>query len=480
MPCPRDSSRPRAVRVAGLFAALPALALLLFLASPGLAAPYSPAQGLASFDQVDRVIAEHYYDPTFGGVDWDAWCAELRPRAAAAGDIQHLRGVLWDLLLRLPSSHVGLLPAAADTSLLPLPPGAEADRRLAWTLLAAVPRYLGRADPGIDARILDGEAVVWRIRPGSPADRAGVRPGWIVRAVAGRPLEASYRTVLDELGTQIGKESLRKVERRLRLVLLREKLSGRAESRVPVTFEDGGGERRAMVLTREDPPGAAVKIGGLPALHPEVEARRIPVAGGTVGLLTVNVWVPSVLEPVRAAMDTLRDAAGLVLDLRGNPGGDHRLAGLMAGYFLDRDADLGTFRSREASFAVKAVPGWVGGGEGAFVPFEGPVAILTDGLTASTSEILTAGLKDLDRARQFGEPTAGALLLATVESLPDGDGLLYPTHAYRRPDGEAVEGKPLKPDDEEKLRRKDLLEGRDRALEAAVKWIVAERRSDRR
>ena len=72
--------------------------------------------------------------------------------------------------------------------------------------------------------------------------------------------------------------------------------------------------------------------------------------------------------------------------------------------------------------------------------FKGPVAVLVDGSSASTSEILAGGLKDLGRARIFGERTAAAALPSLIEKLPNGDGFQYAIANYISDGGKPLEG----------------------------------------
>jgi carboxyl-terminal processing protease len=103
--------------------------------------------------------------------------------------------------------------------------------------------------------------------------------------------------------------------------------------------------------------------------------------------------------------------------------------------------------------------------------FDGPLAILVDGLSISTSEILAGGLQDLKRARIFGTNTAGAALPSQVEKLPNGDAFQYAVADYVSFGGKRLEGAGVKPDVEVRPDRKMLLAGKDAILEAAVRWI---------
>ena len=109
-------------------------------------------------------------------------------------------------------------------------------------------------------------------------------------------------------------------------------------------------------------------------------------------------------------------------------------------------------------------------------PFLGPLAILVDGCSASTSEILAGGMKDLGRARIIGTRTAGAALPSVFTRLPDGDGFQYAVANYISEGGQALEGFGVTPDEEVKLTRPQLLEGQDPVLDAAVSWIEKQKK----
>ena len=110
-------------------------------------------------------------------------------------------------------------------------------------------------------------------------------------------------------------------------------------------------------------------------------------------------------------------------------------------------------------------------------PFKGPVAVLVDELSMSTSEILAGGLRDLKRARVFGTKTPGAALPSTVERLPNGDRFQYAFANYVSVGGKPLEGAGVVPDVETPLSRDRLLEGRDQALDAAVCWIRSSKKN---
>ena len=103
--------------------------------------------------------------------------------------------------------------------------------------------------------------------------------------------------------------------------------------------------------------------------------------------------------------------------------------------------------------------------------YSGPVAILVDGFTASTSEIFAGGMQDLKRAHVFGERTAGAALPSHIERLPNGDGFQYAIANYISASGRQLEGNGVIPDVEVALDQAALSEGLDPVLQAALDWL---------
>ena len=108
--------------------------------------------------------------------------------------------------------------------------------------------------------------------------------------------------------------------------------------------------------------------------------------------------------------------------------------------------------------------------------FRGPLAILVDGCSASTAEIFAQGLKDLHRARIFGTHTAGAALPSVFEKLPNGDGFQYAVADYISVGGQPLEGIGVTPDQEVRPTRKQLLDGKDPVLDAALSWIETQKK----
>lgn len=238
-----------------------------------------------------------------------------------------------------------------------------------------------------------------------------------------------------------------------------EKTATAAAEAAPATVE-----ARAETQAEPQPKGKLVTFGNLPEQRIYFESRRLP--GGS-GYIHFNEFLDpvSIMPQVEAAMKEFAKAPGIVLDLRGNPGGIGIMAMGIAGFFVSKEGQkLGEMKMRDMTLKFVIYPR----GE----VYAGPLAILVDGGSASTSEILAQGLRDLGRARIFGTRTAGAALPSDIVRLPNGDGFQYAQASYISEKGKVLEGAGVDPDEEVRETREALSAGRDVVAEAAEKWII--------
>ena len=157
------------------------------------------------------------------------------------------------------------------------------------------------------------------------------------------------------------------------------------------------------------------------------------------------------------AMDRLRDTSGIVIDLRGNPGGVLTMVMGLSGHFVSEAANLGTITTRDSALNLIANPRLVGASGRPVIPFAGPVAILVDDGSYSASEIFSGGMQAIGRARIFGTQTSGGALPAVLERLPGGDVLQYAIGDFVTATGQRIEGRGVVPDQVVTPAREDLL-----------------------
>src|SRR5262249_15699089 len=146
-----------------------------------------------------------------------------------------------------------------------------------------------------------------------------------------------------------------------------------------------------VTLQREPAKGEGVKFGLIGRLHADFESKRL--ANG-VGYVRFTFCFDAQMRETTDAIESMNDAPGLILDLRGNPGGVGAVAMGGPRFLLRERIEPGTMHPRkdEIRFSVNPAP----------KPFEGPVVVIVDGSTGSTAEILAGGLQAIGRARVVG------------------------------------------------------------------------------
>ena len=331
---------------------------------------------------------------------------------------------------------------------------------------------------GLDVALIEGEPTVLRVSPGLPAARAGVLVGWRLVSVDGIRVADLLHPIRAALADEGDPDSPHARQLRGTLGLMAsELLSGDAGTTRTAVFADASGSEQRIAITFEPAPLGATKFGNLPAFPIEVDSRivEVPLEGMKpvrIGVISFNIWMTGASDAIDRAVDSMRNCDGIVLDLRGNPGGMGAMSMGVAGHFLREPASLGSMLGRDNALEFRAEPRKVSAEGKRVRPYASkPLAILVDGRSASTSEVFAGGLQDLGRARVFGEVSAGMALPAQAKELPNGDVLLHAVADFVTPKGTRLEGRGVIPDEAVAPTREALLRGDDAVLAAASKWI---------
>jgi carboxyl-terminal processing protease len=259
---------------------------------------------------------------------------------------------------------------------------------------------------GIEVSAQDSKVVVVSPIEGSPAARAGVRAGDVILAVDGQAVTPTrLNETIDRMRGDMGSH--------VQLAV------GRAGEPEPLVFD----------LERSE-------------VH--VHTVRSESMRGGYGYVRITQFSDSTPGDLDAALATLQAAAGkplrgLVLDLRGNPGGVLESAVSVADEFLDTGVIVrADGRTPDARFEMDATAGDAIGGA--------PLVVLVDGGSASGSEIVAGALRDHGRATLMGERTFGKGSVQTVIPLRDGQALKLTTSKYFTPSGASIHERGIEPD----------------------------------
>ena len=247
--------------------------------------------------------------------------------------------------------------------------------------------------------------IVYYPIPESPAEKAGIKAGDIIKSVDG--VNYSYAD-FDKIADNI---------------------KGEAGTKVKLVIERDGKEMN-FEITRE-------KVVTNPI--------TTKVLKNNIGYLKLPSFDSDTAENFKEKVEELQKqgCTSLIIDLRNNGGGIVDEATGIADLFLEKDATIMTTKDNKGNEEKTVAENGV--------TFDMPLVILANENSASASEILIGALKDNEKATIIGTKTYGKGVIQTVISLSDGSGLKLTTAEYYTPNGSAIHKVGIKPDIEVKL-----------------------------
>lgn len=284
---------------------------------------------------------------------------------------------------------------------------------------------------GATVDMVEGKLLIVRPLPGSPALAVDLRAGDVILAVddqslEGKPIWEAISLIRGPRGTVV------------RLLVKRE----------------GTPDPFVVSVTRDK-----VEL-------PIVEYRTLDEG---IAYLRLTEFNAISRKRVREALkDLLRDEpVGLILDLRGNPGGLLQMSVDVASEFLAKGALVLTEKQRDApveEYRVKRVG----------VATDIPLVVLVNGSSASASEIVAGAIHYNGRGVLVGTQTLGKGSVQNTHTLEDGSGLRVTVARWYPPDGETLDGEGIMPDIEVPLTSEDVAAEKDPQLDRAVAFLLGE------
>jgi len=250
---------------------------------------------------------------------------------------------------------------------------------------------------GMNVGPQENRTVVLAPLPGSPAAKAGIRPGDIIQSVDGKPTDGLTTSEVADL------------------------LKGPKGTVVHVNMvREGYSQPLTFTITRDEIPKHSVDV-----------AFQVRPGIGYVRLSAFNEETDTELATALKQLD-FANLDGLILDLRGNPGGLLNEAVSVSDMLLDKNQLIVSHHGRASQerryYAVR-------GNRGVQVP----LVMLVNGGSASASEIVTGAVQDHDRGLVVGEQTFGKGLVQTVSPLSENTGLALTTARYYTPSGRLIQ-----------------------------------------
>ena len=411
--------------------------------------PSLPAgeEDLASFQVIWETVKEKHWDLAGTGVDWDEMHRRYEPLVKAAESSSDARRLMTEMLGNLGQSHFGIMGAhdnKALESLNDLFPG-------------------GSGVPGFEVALVEQRVFVVKINLDYDSAKKGMGIGTEILALRGKKLGPVVDQMLTALKDSKNKELF--VGRTLNGFF-----TGTKGSKLNLKVRMDGKEKELAVVLAA-PKGIYKSMLNLDGLRYHYHSEMLK---GNQGLIAFNLFLPDLNKDLAKDLTgRFANTDGLIIDLRGNPGGMAMMASSLAARLIkEKGKTLGQMTNPGGTLKFPIFPQKPG--------YDRPVAILIDGSSASTSEIVAQGLRDLGRVRLFGTQSAGAALPSVVVPLPNGDQFQYAMADYISLNGHHVEGAGVAPDERTPHTLESMSQGKDATLEAAQAWIRKENEGAKR
>jgi carboxyl-terminal processing protease len=413
-------------------------------ASAGSARQLSWKTRLDVFERVWKEIDAHYYDRSFNGVDWNEVHARYKPLVEAAKDDREFYALMSRMTGELHDAHTRFNSPEQ------------------WR---NIKKQQG-VGSGVSLDEIDGKIVVTSVRPDSNAAHVGIEPGMVLQTVDGKP-------VAERVAEIESAKAASSTTRATRIFTYSRLLAGPPDTDVKLGLERADGSRFETEVRRQVYSSA-----------PNLETDTTPSGNAYIRF---DGFQPSITKEFRQALERFRNSPGLIVDLRRNGGGDLGVLVPIAGYFFDKKTLFAKDETRSgkplSEFAgVLRLPLDLYVGRNGDQIYSGPVVILIDSRSASSSEVFAAGMQDSQRARIVGSQSCGCVLGIAKPRVMKGGGVLEMSEVlWFSPKGRRLEGTGILPDQTVVPTLKSLQAKEDPALQAAdrtlMQMIASARRS---
>jgi len=387
------------------------------------------------FERVWREVHDHYYDASYNGVDWSEVHQRYAPLVEATKRDQEFYALMNQMTSELHDAHTRFNSPEQ------------------WKNF----RRQQGVTVGFSVDDVDGKTAVTSVIPGTDAARTGIEPGMVVLRVDDSP-------VAERIAEIEKKRQPSSSERATRWFIYNRVFAGPADTPVKVALQRGDGSVFEASVRRQ-----------IYSAAPEVTTHVLP--SGNVYIRFDGFQHP-ITKEFRQALQKFRDAPGLIVDLRRNGGGDLAVLLPIAGYFFGKK----TLFAKDSTRTGKPLSSYVGlfklplqlyvGRPGEQI-YSGPVVVLVDAHSASSSEVFAAGMQDTLRAKVIGSQSCGCVLGIAKPRVMNGGGVLEMSEVlWFSPKGRKLEGTGIIPDKIVVPSVADLQRRRDPVLAEADKSLM--------
>jgi carboxyl-terminal processing protease len=382
-----------------------------------------------------------YFDSTFGGLDWKKEYERFLPIVEVCQTNDSLYYYLNKMLFKLGVSHLAALPPDQVNTV-------------------GDPQLIFDGSVGLDVRVLHDKAIITKVFPHSSAEGMNLKPGFEI-------VEVNHKTIADIVqkrkSRRIPPFNDRNLLQMITSDIIRE-LYGTPGTRLDLIYRDARDQKHtAKLLLIERDLKKTLVAPNLPPMYASVQAK---VIDERIGYIRFDVFHPAIRDTIVHLIKQYHQLPGMILDIRGNPGGEFGTRKMIAEQFVNKRTLFWKYQTRDRLDEVFLTP--------ADNPYTGKLVILIDELSSSSSEEFAGGMQAIGRATTIGRQTTGKVLTMKAIALPEGALFIFPDRKTLTSRGQFLEGVGVVPDVKVELSREAVLKGIDPQLERAIQYLLAQ------
>jgi len=401
-------------------------ALILSVNSLAVAAELTTAQRAEIFGKIWSTTQRWYPSFREKGVDWEQVKTDYAPGVASAATDEVFYELMDAMLRELHDGHTQVLSHPSQGRSVGMP---------AIRLIEA-----------------EGDRVaVAEVTPGSQAEKLGVRPGMVLTAVDSLPVEARIAKLTPNITASTPWYA--------RTIAVTNLLAGKYGKELALTFDSG---ETIRLQCTDNSPGR---------YEFEISSRMLD---GNIGYIRIPNWSNDahIVQNFDRELLKVQNARALIIDARGNPGGNDGLTGMVIARLIQQPVNVTRVRQRFGMFGRLYDSPTV---TRSLLPRRGltytnPVIVLSDSQVFSSGEFFMAAMKDSGRAKIVGMTTAGSS--GNPMEFTAGQ-VKYRVSTWRqyRLNGAPIEGRGIEPDIPVTVTLNDLRYARDSWMDAALTYL---------
>lgn len=398
-------------------------------------------QNIEILDLVWETINTEYFDGTFNGLNWQAEYDYYKPIIKSCKENDSLYHYLNQMLFKLNVSHLFALPVDYKEEI-------------------GSPQLFLDGSLGIDLRLINEEAIIIAVKENSVSFKAGIKTGYRILEVNGETINSFIEEKRKDPNPPFNDIHINL----LSTENIIGELYGTPGDTVTFVYSDDNSNEHKLSLQLEN--RSNEKVTFIPSLPPMYASLDKRVISDNIAYIHFDVFLPVLLDSIVSSISEYNKYPNLIIDIRGNPGGDFVTRRTIAEQFVSERTLFWRYQRRNDVKEVYLNP--------VKKPYKGKVVILIDELSSSSSEEFSGAMKAISRATIIGQRTAGKVVTMEIIELSDGGLFVYPNQQTRTSKNEILESIGVIPDILADWNKEDLLNGIDTQLEKAIEYLTKE------